>query len=198
MDGRRYGCRLGQRLAILCVGLFVTGQDHVLVKVQPLPDRFVRLTGASCIWPVRRGGRAVASARAVPWIRQRSWTCLRRRAAGRLAGAPATSRAQASEAQPQARDETAGRRPRQQGPQLGTMSRCLQIPQIPAAQTAQRYLPSRRGKAISYQLERCMAAGEDCPGYVPRSSGHRAANTPVENAICYNDAYMELRDRAER
>jgi len=48
---------------------------------------------------------------------------------------------------------------------------------------------------IRAEVERCMAVGKDCPGYWMVCSGHLPSNVPVENALYYNDCYMELRDR---
>ncbi len=52
------------------------------------------------------------------------------------------------------------------------------------------------GKAeIRAEVERCMAIGKDCPGFMMAVGNHIPPNTPVENAIYYNDVYEELATR---
>ena len=48
---------------------------------------------------------------------------------------------------------------------------------------------------IRGEVERCMAAGKDCPGYFMCVSGHIPPNVPVENALYYNEVYEELSRR---
>ncbi|NQU43171.1 hypothetical protein HQ520_07785 [bacterium] len=48
---------------------------------------------------------------------------------------------------------------------------------------------------IRVEVERCMAAGKKCPGYFMCVSGHIPPNVPVENALYYNEVYMQLRTR---
>ena len=48
---------------------------------------------------------------------------------------------------------------------------------------------------IRAEVERCMAAGKDCPGYFMCVSGHLPPNVPVENALYYNEVYEELSRR---
>jgi uroporphyrinogen-III decarboxylase len=48
---------------------------------------------------------------------------------------------------------------------------------------------------IRTEVERCMAIGKDCPGYIMAVGNHIPANTPVENAIYYNEVLEELRGR---
>lgn len=45
---------------------------------------------------------------------------------------------------------------------------------------------------IRAEVERCMAIGKDCPGFFMAVGNHIPANTPVENAIYYNQVYEEL------
>lgn len=48
---------------------------------------------------------------------------------------------------------------------------------------------------IRAEVERCMALGKSCPGYIMCISGHIPANVPVENALYYDKVYRELRVR---
>ncbi len=45
---------------------------------------------------------------------------------------------------------------------------------------------------VRAEVERCMAAGKDCPGFFMCISGHIPPNVPVENALYYYDVYNEL------
>jgi hypothetical protein len=45
---------------------------------------------------------------------------------------------------------------------------------------------------IRGEVKRCMAIGRDCPGFFMAVGNHIPANTPVENALHYNEAYEEL------
>ena len=45
---------------------------------------------------------------------------------------------------------------------------------------------------IRAEVERCMAIGKDCPGFFMAVGNHIPANTPVENALYYNEVYEEL------
>jgi len=45
---------------------------------------------------------------------------------------------------------------------------------------------------IRAEVERCLSLGRDCPGYFLAVGNHIPPNTPVENAICYNQVYEEL------
>jgi uroporphyrinogen-III decarboxylase len=58
-----------------------------------------------------------------------------------------------------------------------------------------RILLSNNKAAIRAEVERCMAIGKDCPGYIMCVGNHIPPNTPVEAAMYYNDVYMELRER---
>jgi hypothetical protein len=48
---------------------------------------------------------------------------------------------------------------------------------------------------IRAEVERCMALGKPCPGYFLSVGNHIPANTPVENALYYNQVYLELSRR---
>lgn len=45
---------------------------------------------------------------------------------------------------------------------------------------------------IRAEVERCIALGRGCPGYFMAVGNHIPANTPVENALYYNQVYEEL------
>lgn len=47
-------------------------------------------------------------------------------------------------------------------------------------------------KEIRAEVERCMDIGKNCPGFIMAVGNHIPANTPVENAIYYNEVYQEL------
>lgn len=48
---------------------------------------------------------------------------------------------------------------------------------------------------IRAEVERCIAIGKDCPGYFMAVGNHIPANTPVENAVYYNEVYQQLSRR---
>jgi uroporphyrinogen-III decarboxylase len=48
---------------------------------------------------------------------------------------------------------------------------------------------------IYREVKRCMDIGKECPGFIMAVGNHIPANTPIENALHYNDAYMEMRNR---
>ncbi|MHB0947078.1 MAG: uroporphyrinogen decarboxylase family protein [Sedimentisphaerales bacterium] len=48
---------------------------------------------------------------------------------------------------------------------------------------------------IRTEVERCMAIGRDCPGFFMAVGNHIPPNTPVENAMYYNEIYNELSKR---
>ncbi len=50
-------------------------------------------------------------------------------------------------------------------------------------------------RQIRAEVERCMAIGKDCPGFFLAVGNHIPANTPVENAIYYNQCYEEMSER---
>ena len=45
---------------------------------------------------------------------------------------------------------------------------------------------------IRAEVERCISLGRDCPGYFLAVGNHIPPNTPVENALYYNQVYEEL------
>ncbi|MBN1437533.1 MAG: hypothetical protein JW936_10710 [Sedimentisphaerales bacterium] len=48
---------------------------------------------------------------------------------------------------------------------------------------------------IRAEVERCMAIGKNCPGFFMAVGNHIPPNTPVENALYYNEVYEELSKR---
>jgi hypothetical protein len=48
---------------------------------------------------------------------------------------------------------------------------------------------------IRAEVERCLALGRACPGYFLAVGNHIPPNTPVENALYYNQVYQELSRR---
>ena len=48
---------------------------------------------------------------------------------------------------------------------------------------------------IRAEVERCIAIGKECPGFIMAVGNHIPANTPVENALYYNQIFEELRER---
>lgn len=55
-----------------------------------------------------------------------------------------------------------------------------------------RILLSGSGAAIRAEVERCMRIGKKCPGFFMAVGNHIPPNTPVENALYYNEVYEEL------
>jgi len=58
-----------------------------------------------------------------------------------------------------------------------------------------RILLSGPKKAIRAEVERCMNIGKNCPGFFMAVGNHIPANTPIENAIYYNEVYEEMSRR---
>ncbi len=58
-----------------------------------------------------------------------------------------------------------------------------------------RILLSGAREEIRAEVERCMAIGKGCPGFFMAVGNHIPANTPVENALYYNQVYEELSRR---
>ncbi len=58
-----------------------------------------------------------------------------------------------------------------------------------------RILLSGTKEDIYKEVERCMKIGKECPGYILAVGNHIPVNTPVENALYYNEAYLELSKR---
>ena len=48
---------------------------------------------------------------------------------------------------------------------------------------------------IRREVERCMTIGRDCPGFIMAVGNHLAPSVPVENALYYNECYLEMADR---
>jgi len=58
-----------------------------------------------------------------------------------------------------------------------------------------RILLSGTKEDIYGEVKRCMDAGRNCPGFMLSVGNHIPANTPIENALYYNEIYMKLRKR---
>lgn len=48
---------------------------------------------------------------------------------------------------------------------------------------------------VKQEAQRCMDTGKDCPGFFMAVGNHIPVNTPVENALYYNQVYEELSRR---
>jgi len=55
-----------------------------------------------------------------------------------------------------------------------------------------RILLSGTREEIRAEVQRCMDIGKKCPGFIMAVGNHIPANTPVENALYYNEVYEEL------
>ncbi|HHV94754.1 MAG TPA: hypothetical protein GXX47_09510, partial [Firmicutes bacterium] len=58
-----------------------------------------------------------------------------------------------------------------------------------------RILLSGSKEQIRQEVERCMRIGKKCPGFFMAVGNHIPPNTPVENALYYNEVYEELSRR---
>lgn len=58
-----------------------------------------------------------------------------------------------------------------------------------------RVLFSGTREQIYDEVKRCMDIGKGCPGFFMAVGNHIPANTPVENALYYNEVYEELSRR---
>jgi uroporphyrinogen-III decarboxylase len=58
-----------------------------------------------------------------------------------------------------------------------------------------RVLLSGTRADIRAEVERCMAIGKSCPGFIMAVGNHIPPNTPLENALYYNEVYEELARR---
>ncbi len=58
-----------------------------------------------------------------------------------------------------------------------------------------RILLSGTRPQIRAEVERCMGIGKNCPGFFLAVGNHIPANTPVANALYYNEVYEELSRR---
>jgi uroporphyrinogen-III decarboxylase len=45
---------------------------------------------------------------------------------------------------------------------------------------------------IHREVERCMNIGRDCPGFIMAVGNHIPPNTPVDNALYYNEIYEKM------
>ena len=48
---------------------------------------------------------------------------------------------------------------------------------------------------IRAEVERCLLVGRECPGFFMAVGNHIPSNTPVENALYYNEIYEKLSRR---
>jgi len=58
-----------------------------------------------------------------------------------------------------------------------------------------RILLSGTRQQIRDEVKRCIDIGKDCPGFFMAVGNHIPPNTPVENALYYNEVYEELSKR---
>ena len=58
-----------------------------------------------------------------------------------------------------------------------------------------RELLSNKKARIRAEVERCMAIGKSCPGFILAVGNHIPPNTPVEACLYYNEVYEELSRR---
>ncbi len=58
-----------------------------------------------------------------------------------------------------------------------------------------RILLSGTRDQIRTEVERCMAIGKACPGFFMAVGNHIPSNTPIENALYYNEIYDKLSRR---
>ena len=56
-------------------------------------------------------------------------------------------------------------------------------------------IPMYTKEEIRAEVQRCMDIGKSCPGFFMAVGNHIPANTPVENALYYNEVYEELARR---
>jgi len=58
-----------------------------------------------------------------------------------------------------------------------------------------RVLMRNSKEGIYREVERCMEIGKSCPGFIMAVGNHIPQNTPVDNALYYNEAYRKLSQR---
>ena len=58
-----------------------------------------------------------------------------------------------------------------------------------------RILLSGTRQQIRDEVKRCIDIGKDCPGFFMAVGNHIPPNTPVENALYYNEVYEEVSKR---
>jgi len=55
-----------------------------------------------------------------------------------------------------------------------------------------RFLLNGTKEQIRAEVQRCMDIGKKCPGFFMAVGNHIPPNTPVENALYYNEVYEEI------
>ena len=58
-----------------------------------------------------------------------------------------------------------------------------------------RILLSGSKEEIEREVKRCIGIGKDCPGYFMAVGNHIPPNTPVENALYYDEMYRKYSRR---
>ncbi|MFI3211876.1 MAG: uroporphyrinogen decarboxylase family protein [Eubacteriales bacterium] len=58
-----------------------------------------------------------------------------------------------------------------------------------------RILLSGTKEDIYNEVKRCMDIGKKCPGFIMAVGNHIPANTPIENALYYNEVFEQMRKR---
>ena len=58
-----------------------------------------------------------------------------------------------------------------------------------------RFLLNGTKEDIENEVKRCMDIGKKCPGFIMAVGNHIPANTPVENALWYNECYEKMSKR---
>ncbi len=58
-----------------------------------------------------------------------------------------------------------------------------------------RILLSGTKEEIRQEVQRCMTIGKDCPGFFMAVGNHIPSNTPVDNALYYNEVYEQMMTR---
>ncbi|ONI44240.1 hypothetical protein AN641_05605 [Candidatus Epulonipiscioides gigas] len=48
---------------------------------------------------------------------------------------------------------------------------------------------------IYAEVKRCIDIGKNCPGFFMADGNHILSNTPIENALFYNEVFNELKRR---
>ena len=58
-----------------------------------------------------------------------------------------------------------------------------------------RILLSGTKEDIENEVKRCMVIGKKCPGFIMAVGNHIPANTPLDNALWYNECFEKMRKR---
>ena len=58
-----------------------------------------------------------------------------------------------------------------------------------------RILLSGTKDEIEAEVKRCFDIGKKCPGFIMAVGNHIPSNTPVENALWYNECYEKMKRR---